>query len=66
MPTNLTESIKDLLYNLERYIYWCDLYQSDFEYTALAQERKHYQRLSVLLPPILNAIKDNDFDAQCG
>lgn len=66
MTHKLSTQIKDLVYNLERYIYWSDEYESEHEWTALDQEHKHLQRLRQLLPPILQALKDNDFDNQCG
>lgn len=66
MTPELTTQIKDLVYNLERYLYWYDEYESEHEYTALSMERKFMDRLQQLLPPILQALKENDFDANCG
>lgn len=66
MTPELTTQIKDLVYNLERYLYWSDEYESEHEWTALDYEHKHLQRIRQLLPPILQAIRGTDFDNQCG
>ena len=57
---------KDLIYNLQAYLYWKDVYKSEEEWVMHKNVVNFEERLRQLLPKALEMIKDDDFDYRCG
>ena len=66
MPDTSSQIIKDLVFCLQSYLYWFDVYESEGEWSALQKETEFRQRLEVLLPKALTIFKHDDFDTDCG
>lgn len=60
MPTNIQTTLKDLLYNLQSFLHWHDEYLSSGEWQANKNQNSHLDRVSELLPPVMDYIKHND------
>ena len=68
MNPNNTNSvvIKDLVFNLQSYVFWLDEFHGEETWSALHKANNFYARLKELLPQALKILKSDDFDALCG
>lgn len=64
-PENLV-ICKDIIYNLQAYLYWYDEFCAEHEWTASKNADTFMERLRELLPKSLEMLKTDDFDYQCG
>ena len=64
-PTNKV-LMKDIIYNLQAYLYWRDVYNAEEEWSMLKNVVDFEQRLRDLLPKALAMLKTDDFDYRCG
>lgn len=62
----MPQIIKDLVFNLQSYMYWNDEYKTEMEYSALSNSTKFYARLQELLPDALKIVRGQDYDDLCG
>lgn len=62
----MPQIIKDLVFNLQSYIFWNDEYKSEMEYSALSNCTKFYARLQELLPEAMKLVRNEDgYDGAC-
>lgn len=57
---------KDIIYNLQAYFYWLDVYRAEEEWTMLKNVTNFENRLRELLPHGLDMLKTDNFDYKCG
>ena len=60
-----TQLVKDLIYNLQSYLYWYDLYTTEQQWTDLKTMSTFEQRLRELLPRALEWVKQEDGCSKC-
>lgn len=60
MPTDIQTSLKDLLYNLQAFLHWREEFLNTGEWQANKNQNSHLNRVSELLPSIMDYIKHND------
>ena len=60
MPTDIQQTLKDLLYNMQAFLYWRDVYINSGEWQANKNMNSYIKRVSELLPPMMDYIKHND------
>lgn len=58
--------VKDIVYNLQAYLYWLDEFRAEQEWTASKNADTFLLRLRELLPKGLDMLKTDDFDYRCG
>ena len=59
------EPIKSLVYACQAMLHWHDEYQSEHEYTALANESKFVERVRELVPQCIELLKHNPSPLDC-
>ena len=66
MDPSMQQIFKDIIFNLQSYIYWKELFSSEGEWTYLKNLTNHYNRLVELNPEAVEWLHDHDFDDLCG
>lgn len=66
MNEAIKQLFKDIIFNLQSYLYWSELYHTEGEWTYLKKETDFYNRLLELNPQAVEWLRDHDFDDLCG
>ena len=66
MDPAMQQVFKDIVFNLQSYIYWFEQYHSEGEWTYLKNQTNHYNRLVELVPQAVEWLREHDIDDLCG
>lgn len=66
MNEPIKQLFKDIIFNLQSFLHWSELYHSEGEWTYLKKETDFYNRLLELNPKAVKWLRDHDFDNLCG
>lgn len=60
MQTTIEQLIKDIVFNLQAYIYWFDEFKTEGLWEAQMKANNFMQRLEELLPQALEYFRNNE------
>ena len=66
MNEAIKQLFKDIIFSLQSYLYWSELYHTVGVWTYLKKETDFYNRLLELNPQAVEWLREHDFDDLCG
>lgn len=66
MAPETQQLFKDIIFNLQAFLYWREQYQLDNQWSNQKNATEHLNRLKELNPQAVEWLRDHDFDDLCG
>lgn len=66
MNEPIKQLFKDIVFNLQSYLYYYELFHTEGDWTYLQKETNFYNRLKELNPKAVEWLHKHDFDELCG